>query len=476
MNALLTEGWNMPQGWEWSTIGFLTENHDRRRIPVRAADRAAMQGPYPYYGASGVIDWVDDYLFDGEYLLITEDGNLLAGTNRIAFLAKGKFWVNNHAHVVQTFGDVPLGYLKAYLNCLNLTEYVTGTTRPKLTQTALNRIPIPVPPHSEQQRIVAEIERQFTRLDATIEGLERVRVNLERYRASVLRAACEGRLVENEADVAGAEGRQYEHADDLLERILSKRRTNWESQPNGRRKYKEAIEPDDYGLPPLPEGWVWGTIDQLSLRVQYGTSRRANSDETGTPVLRMGNVQNGKLDFSDLKYLPPESSYVQETLLSEGDLLFNRTNSAELVGKSAVFKKGYPESCFASYLIRVTFSQECSPDFFCAYINSQQGRKYISRVRSQQVGQANVNATKLKAMPVPIPPLAEQERIVDEINIRTTILETVESAVDESLRRAKWLRQSISIQAIRGSLVSQHPDDEPASELLERIRVERDDS
>ena len=117
-----------------------------------------MQGHFPYYGASGVIDSVDDYLFDGTYLLITEDGNLLSRGIPIAFEVSGKFWVNNHAHVIQPVSEVQLGYLKAYANYVNLEEYVSGTTRPKLTQSALNSIHVPLPPLAEQRRIVAEIE------------------------------------------------------------------------------------------------------------------------------------------------------------------------------------------------------------------------------------------------------------------------------------------------------------------------------
>ena len=121
-NVMLRE---LPDGWVWTTIGSVTENFDGRRIPVTAMDRAAMRGPYPYYGASGVIDLVNRYLFDGTYLLITEDGVPLSQSKNIAFLASGKFWVNNHAHVVKTLGDLPLGFLKAYANSVNLQGYVT---------------------------------------------------------------------------------------------------------------------------------------------------------------------------------------------------------------------------------------------------------------------------------------------------------------------------------------------------------------
>ena len=466
--------YDFPQGWTWSEIGSLTKNFDGNRIPLKAQDRAAMQGHFPYYGASGVIDSVNDYLFDGTYLLITEDGNLLSRGIPIAFEVSGKFWVNNHAHVVQPVSEVQLGYLKAYANYVNLEEYVSGTTRPKLTQSALNSIKIPLPPLAEQRRIVAEIETQFTRLDASVAALRRAQANLKRYRASVLKAACEGRLVPIEAKLARSEGREYEPAAVLLERILAERRARWESQEKRRGKYKEPFAPDSSALPELPEGWVWAAVEQLSSRIQYGTSNKADSDTSGVPVLRMGNIQEGSLDFSDLKYLPSQDTEVEKTLLANGDLLFNRTNSAELVGKSAVYREGHPLACFASYLIRVSFGEGCLPDYVCTFINSQHGRAYIGQVRSQQVGQANVNGTKLAAMTILLPPLAEQRRIVAEVERRLSVVQQAEATVEVSLARAERLRQSILKQAFSGKLVPQDPDDDPASALLERIRAERE--
>ena len=432
-----------------------------------------MRGPYPYYGASGVIDSVDSYLFDGTYLLVTEDGVPLSRSKNIAFLASGKFWVNNHAHVVKALGDLPLGYLQAFTNSADRQEYVTGTTRLKLTQAALNSIPVPIAPLAEQRRIVAEIEKQFTRLDASVAALKRVQANLKRYRASVLNAACEGGLVPTEAEFARADGRDYEPADRLLERILAQRRARWESQEKRRGKYKEPVAPDTSNLRALPEGWMWATVDQVSHRIQYGTSSKAGSDATGIPVLRMGNIRNGDLDLSDLKYLSAQDTDVQKTLLEHGDLLFNRTNSAELVGKCAIFKGASSRACFASYLIRVSF-EKVLPELACAYINSEHGRRHISRVRSQQVGQANVNGTKLAAMPIPVPPLAEQRRIVAEVERRLSVIQQAEAAVEANLARAERLRQSILKQAFSGKLVPQDPDDEPASVLLERIRAERE--
>ena len=349
-----------------------------------------------------------------------------------------------------------------------------GTSYPAVRDDDVLAQRIDLPPLPEQRRIVAEIEKQFTRLDASVAALRRTRTNLKRYRASVLRAACSGELAPTEAELARAEGRDYEQAGVLLERILAERREHWDAQEKRRGNYKEPAAPGVSDLPTLPEKWVWATVGQLSDRIEYGTSQKAGSDASGVPVLRMGNVQNGTLDFSVLKYLPPSYAESAKTMLRDGDLLFNRTNSAELVGKSAVYKRGFPPACFASYLIRVSFIGDTSPDYICMCINSEHGRRYINSVRSQQVGQANVNGTKLAAMPIPLPPHAEQRRIVSEVERRLSVVQQAAAVVEASLQRAERLRQSILKRAFSGQLVHQDPNDEPASVLLERIRAQRE--
>jgi type I restriction enzyme S subunit len=184
---------SLPEGWACASVDQMTENFDGRRVPLKSADRDKRSGQYPYYGASGIIDDIDDFLFDGDYLLIAEDGaNLLSRSTPIAFKATGKFWVNNHAHIVQTRGEIPLAYLSIFLNGKDISFSVTGSAQPKLTQAALNKIPVPLPPLAEQTRIVAEVERRLS----VVEELESVvTANLQRatrLRQSILQKAFTG--------------------------------------------------------------------------------------------------------------------------------------------------------------------------------------------------------------------------------------------------------------------------------------------
>jgi len=162
----------LPTGWVESPLGAYLENCDSRRVPVKDADRKQRQGPYPYYGASGQIDTIDGYLFDGEYLLLGEDGaNLLSRSKPIAFQAHGRFWVNNHAHIFRTYAACPLAFVEHYLNSIDLSPYVTGTAQPKLPHGLMNKISLVVAPLVEQQRIVEALDSYLTRLDAATEGL-----------------------------------------------------------------------------------------------------------------------------------------------------------------------------------------------------------------------------------------------------------------------------------------------------------------
>lgn len=315
---------------------------------------------------------------------------------------------------------------------------------PDLGLKRINNFDVPLAPPTEQQRIVSEIEKQFSRLDEAVANLKRVKANLKRYKAAVLKAAVEGKLTEEWRK----QHPNVEPASKLLERILTERRAKW----NGRGKYEEPSAPESNDLPSLPKGWVWATVEQLSLFVQYGSSAKTHEEAIGVPVLRMGNIEDGRLRFDSLKYLPKKHDEFPELFLREGDILFNRTNSAELVGKTAVYN-GKPAPCsFASYLIRVRLTEGYAPHLLAYYINSVFGRTWIGQVVSQQVGQANVNGTKLQALAVPLPPLDEQRQVVAEVERRLSVIEELEATVEANLTRADRLRQAVLQKAFSGQL------------------------
>lgn len=155
----------IPESWEWVRLGNALINRDFERVPLSVEERSKLDKIYDYYGASGIIDKVDRYLFDKPLLLVGEDGaNLLLRSKPIAFIAKGQYWVNNHAHVLDTIEGLLLDYVALFINSINLAPYVTGTAQPKMNQEKMNSILLPIPPTAEQHRIVKKIDTVFSEI------------------------------------------------------------------------------------------------------------------------------------------------------------------------------------------------------------------------------------------------------------------------------------------------------------------------
>jgi type I restriction enzyme S subunit len=199
-------------------------------------------------------------------------------------------------------------------------------------------------------------------------------------------------------------------------------------------------------------GWKCGTLGDYVVDDCYGTSEKTHEDASGTPVLRMGNIQNGLLDLRDLKYLHIAEKDRPKFILKRGEILVNRTNSAELVGKCAVFDQDR-DFAFASYLIRLRLdTDKAEPRLVASYINSPVGRAYMFSERKQMTGQANVNATKLKALPIALPPLAEQRRIVAELDALQAEVNALKRLQAESAVELDALLPSILDKAFKGEL------------------------
>ena len=319
-----------------------------------------------------------------------------------------------------------------------------------------------LPPFNEQDRIVSKLDELFTKLDAGVEELKKLKIHVKHYRQSVLKFAFEGKLTEKWRT---KNKNKIEPTAKLLIKI------NEERKKTLGNKYKEPELLNDNDLPLTPKGWMWVLLDALIKEIQYGTSEKASKSGEGIPVIRMGNIQDSKLVYNSMKYFPLSYAQKSKYLLEDGDVLFNRTNSAELVGKSAVYKSSLPVSVFASYLIRIKLYQDSyKPDFLNYFINSEIGKNYIKSVVSQQVGQANVNGSKLKNMPVPLLSTIEQQQIVSEIERHFSIADEAEKIIEQSLNQAERIRQSILKKAFEGKLVPQDPNDEPTEKLLERIK------
>ncbi|MBB4756984.1 hypothetical protein XarjCFBP7653_14900 [Xanthomonas arboricola] len=361
-----------------------------------------------------------------------------------------------------------------------------GGAQPNISQGIVKAWPLLVPPQAEQGRIIEKLEELLCDLDAGMAELKAAQRKLVQYRQSLLKAALEGTLTADWRAARAQSGEPQETGAELLQRILTERRTRWEAKRLAKFAEQGKVPPRDWkakypepaahvGTKPsnLPNGWTWATVDQISVAQNYGSSAKTNEDGTGIPVLRMGNIQEGELDLGKLKFLPQDHGEFPELFLEDGDILFNRTNSPELVGKTAVFRSEITPCSYASYLIKVRLSNHCSPELVSAYINSVFGRHWVKTVVTQQVGQANVNGSKLAALAVPLPPTDEQVEIARILVEQKKASFRHEAMVNRSLRQSTAQRKNILKAAFTGQLVPQDPNDEPASMLLERIRAER---
>lgn len=257
--------------WDKVPLGDIVNNVDSKRIPLKKVDRELRNGLYPYYGASGVIDTIDDYLFDGEYLLVGEDGaNLLARSTPIAYRASGKFWVNNHAHIMEFNGKSDLRFLEYYLNNISLEPFITGSAQPKLNRKNLDSIEIPLPPLEEQKRI-----------------------------ATIL-------------DKANALRRKRQQATDLTDQLL------------------RSVFLDMFGDPVAnPKEWKVERLKELSTKISSGSTPVGGSKvyvEQGIVFLRSQNVWKRKLELDDVVYIDEATHRkMNKTSLKNRDILITKT-------------------------------------------------------------------------------------------------------------------------------------------------------
>ncbi len=313
----------------------------------------------------------------------------------------------------------------------------------------LRDVQLPIAPLPEQRRIVAEIETQFSRLDAAVASLQRVKVNLKRARASVLKAAVEGRLVPTEAALAKADGRAYEPAEKLLERILEERRRRW-SESGAKGRYQQPEKPELTSLP-VPEGWTWATMPQLGELDRGKSKHRPRNDPRllggPYPFIQTGDVRqaNGTIRIFSATY--SAFGLAQSRLWPAGTLCITiAANIAEtaILGIDACF----PDSV-------VGFSGLCAPvtvRFLEMFMRTE--RRRIAEF-APATAQKNINLQILRKVAAPIPPLAEQHRIVAEVERRLSVLDAVEAATDANLTRCERLRQSVLKMAFEGRLVPQ---------------------
>lgn len=432
---------NLPPHWSLVKLGDVCEILDNKRSPINSNERdkrisgKPIESLFPYYGATGQVGYIDDYLLEGEFVLLGEDGApFLEKHKPKAYIVNGKIWVNNHAHILLSKNHNK--FLCYYLNFLDYHPFVTGTTRLKLNQSSMRQIPIINPPLPEQKKIVEKIEELFSGLDSGVASLKKAKAQIRLYRQSVLASAFSGRLHQDSSDYK-------------INRIKEKNKSGKSLNPANPQILV------NHGSDNLPNDWKWVKLGEVIESIRYGTSKKCYYEKVGKPVLRIPNIINGYINDEDLKYSEFNKDEIIELSLIANDVLIIRSNgSISIVGKSAIVSQKHKGFLYAGYLIRIRLKTNLyNPRFLNLLLSSNQLRNQIEFKAKSTSGVNNINAQEIQAFNIPWPPLTQQTQIVEEIEKRFSEADNLEKAIDESLAKSETLRQSILKQAFEGRLV-----------------------
>ena len=365
-------------------------------------------------------------------------------------LVNGVGFGSTEFHVLRPRAGVDARYIYYFVSSQTFRKDASGHMTGAV---GLRRVPsayleeqlIPLPHIDEQRRIVAELEKQFSRLDEAVANLQRVKANLKRYKASVLKDAVEGRLVPTESELARREGRSFETGEQLLQRILETRRKEWE----GRRKYREPVEPVVTDLPELPPGWAWASPEQLSASEAhslaigpFGSSLKVSDYTTeGVPLVFVRNIRAVSFGGPETVFVTPDKAEeLKAHIVEAGDILVTKMGAPP--GDVCMYPATRPPAVITADCIKLRLTRaQLSAPFFAYAIESKLVQSQIQGI-TKGVAQLKVSLGNFSSIGFPLPPVAEQHRIVAEVDRRLSLVRGVETEVDTNLKRAQALRQA----------------------------------
>jgi len=375
----------MKEGWEYKKLGDLCQVLDSQRKPVTKKDRT--KGIYPYYGATGIQDYVDSYIFDGRFLLVGEDGAKWGASDKTAYIIEGKSWVNNHAHILKVLENVNDRLLEYYLTFKDLSEYITGAVVPKLTQKALVSIPIPIPPLSEQQHIVEEL--------------------------------------------------------DLLSSIIEKKKAQIKELDN----LAQSLFYEMFGDPITNEkGWSYKKLNTLidenvityHLDGNHGGEYPRSEEfvDEGVPYIGANSLNNGFVNFSMAKYLPKErAAKLKKGLAINGDVLFAHNAT---VGPVAYLITNEPLVILSTSLTAYRCNQDkMNPLFLRAYMQSIWFESQY-KASMKQTTRNQIPITQQKKFDFILPPISLQNQFAEKIKV----IEHQKELINQSIKEVETLFNS----------------------------------
>lgn len=484
--VLLSDVAHVQNGFAFKSAYF----HPDDGVPlVRIRDIANEETEHRYFGD-----------FDGRYLIAR--GDILIGMDGDFGVSR---WRGGQALLNQRVCKITLTSdcfderflflcLQPFLDAINAET--SSVTVKHLSSRTIEEIPLPLPPLSEQRRIVAKIEELFSELDKGIESLKTARRQLEVYRQSVLKHAFEGRLT---AQWREENKDELETPKELLARIKEQRAARHERQlkewkravktweaddkagkkptkPGGVTPLVEVVPEEKERLPNIPESWCFvrlGQIAEIGSGMSVSATRKLE-DPLTVPYLRVANVQRGFLDLSEIKSMNIERSQLGTFQLKEWDVLFNEGGDRDKLGRGWIWQSEITPCITQNHVFRASpYLASESHSKLLSYWANTFGQAYFEKAGKQTTNLASINKTVLSQFPVPLIPYEEQEEICEQIEQSLTNLDAQEQEIASALCRADLLRQSILKKAFSGQLVAQDPNDEPVSVLLDTIRKEK---
>lgn len=437
--------YEVPRNWVWTKLlEGGAECLDKFRKPVNTSEREKRKGVIPYYGATGQVGWIDDYLTDDQLVLVGEDGapfyELLKDK---AYIIEGKAWINNHAHILKSYyGHNGNLYLLHYLNQFNYHGYVNGTTRLKLTQGKMKDIPFPLPPVQEQQRIVTSVESLFSKIDKAKELIEEAREDFENRKAAMLSKAFRGELTERW------------------------RRKNPEIQSKGLSiETVNAIDGECLEkLHELPKTWIWVQVEEIIHKMQ--TKKPSSIDKKYFHYIDIDSIDNKNQRVREIKIVevskaPSRASrYVEkwDVVISLVRPYLKNIALIEYEQEDMIASTGF-------YVCKAKAIYE--PKLLYYYLKSDAFTNLLTSLMRGD-NSPSVRISEFPKQPIPLPPLEEQKEIVRILDNLLSFESKIEelSGLEEQI---ELLKKSILSKAFRGELGTNDPTEESALDLLNEV-------
>ena len=457
----------------------VVEIHDRLRVPLNSQERAERPGSFPYYGANGRVDTVDGYIFDGTFILLAEDGGHFFDPRPVAYEATGKFWVNNHAHVLAAKPGYDHRYLIHALNAVDWSSYVGGTTRLKLTQTQMKNVSLVLPECIEEQRRLASyLDDCLVRSERIFNQLDQVPVLIEKFRQSVLAAAFRGDLTKEWRE----QNPDVEPASVLLQRIRAERRESWiaaetekarakaeakakktgkrwtdadnkkvlaAERPKVAKKYVEPKPIDPTDLPELPPTWCWAQMEELTpgdAPIVYGIIQPGPHIPNGVPYVRPVDISNSQIEFSNLPRTTRDiAARYERASLKEGDLVYSVVGT---IGKWIITPSVLEGANITQSSVRIRPVPGLSVLRYLRALQSPQVEAQIQRLVFGNAVQ-RLNVGHVRELVIPLIPADEWDELEVKVERSMAIVLSLGVSLNGTLNKVSQLERSILASAFQ---------------------------